>query len=772
MPSPDEPPTIDPPIAGGDRWILDIMRRSSLAAAVAASAALLVGSTAFAGPAARSVTTLVPTPVGLPGEMAGDLLAATGLEHARFLRISGVPATAQAMSLEMDVDGRPATVELARSSVRSANYEVLVDDGNGVLMPVEPGPVNTFRGGILGWENTVVVGGIVESELFLTIDLDDGRRIHLEPAADRVKGAPADTYLMYEDHDLLPHDGRCGVEHVGGAGAVAAAGAPDENPLAGGQLFIAELACDADWEFFQDYGSVAAVEARVNLVINTVNNQYESAVDISHEISAIVVRTSPSDPYTSSDAITRLCQFITEWTNNQQSVQRDVAHLFTGVNINGGTIGIAADIGNSGICVNQGACSGGPFGPLGSYCLSQSDFNGNFASATDLTAHELGHLWGAFHCSCPSFTMNSFITSANQFTAGSINSIVAYRNTRACLDDGGGPAPPTNDGCASATLLQANDVVSVDTTAATPAPGGVDPELPAGSPSCQWDGTPSDTHSTVWYRFQATDTSVQIRTCSTTDVQDTIVALYAGNCNSLVELACSEDECGDSTYASIICFDGLTVGDSYRIMVGNPGGWTGSQPGVIELDITSPCPDIGPVAGACCFDDGSCEIMSGVDCVAMGGTFSGIGSTCAEADCQPAAGACCLPDGGCVQVTAVDNCVALGGIFLGQDSDCLECEQFKGACCLPDGTCESFTETICDLVGGTFNGAGTDCADHCIPDCPGDFDGSGEIDFSDIVQLLSVWGPCAGCPEDFDGNDDVGFSDLVNLLSFFGGCAG
>ena len=146
-----------------------------------------------------------------------------------------------------------------------------------------------------------------------------------------------------------------------------------------------------------------------------------------------MIRTA-SDPYTAPGAKDRLCQFIREWTANRSDVERDVAHLFTGADLRGGTVGIAADIGGTGICVPDGSCTGGRFGTRGSYCLSQSDFSGSFACVSDLTAHELGHLWGAFHCSCPSSTMNPGVTCTNTFGERSIGSILRYCDTRDCLE--------------------------------------------------------------------------------------------------------------------------------------------------------------------------------------------------------------------------------------------------------------------------------------------------------------------------------------------------
>lgn len=54
----------------------------------------------------------------------------------------------------------------------------------------------------------------------------------------------------------------------------------------------------------------------------------------------------------------------------------------------------------------------------------------------------------------------------------------------------------------------------------------------------------------------------------------------------------------------------------------------------------------------------------------------------------------------------------------------------------------------------------------CLPD----LDGSGAVDFPDLLSLLSTWGPCTACPEDLDGNASVDFADLLVMLSAWGAC--
>jgi len=48
----------------------------------------------------------------------------------------------------------------------------------------------------------------------------------------------------------------------------------------------------------------------------------------------------------------------------------------------------------------------------------------------------------------------------------------------------------------------------------------------------------------------------------------------------------------------------------------------------------------------------------------------------------------------------------------------------------------------------------------------GDVDGNGAVDFSDLLIVLSNWGPCGDpCPADVDGDGNVGFEDLLAVLS-------
>src|SRR5262249_35355496 len=126
-------------------------------------------------------------------------------------------------------------------------------------------------------------------------------------------------------------------------------GGDGAHPI-GATLYLAQLAIDADWEYFQRYGGTTWVQQRVAAVINTMNVQYERDVNIRHLISTTIVRTTSADPYTTTDPATLNAQIELEW--NGISTTRDVIQLFTGREIDGNVIGRANHIGA--ICTSGG----------------------------------------------------------------------------------------------------------------------------------------------------------------------------------------------------------------------------------------------------------------------------------------------------------------------------------------------------------------------------------------------------------------------------------
>jgi hypothetical protein len=85
----------------------------------------------------------------------------------------------------------------------------------------------------------------------------------------------------------------------------------------------------------------------------------------------------------------------------------------------------------------------------------------------------------------------------------------------------------------------------------------------------------------------------------------------------------------------------------------------------------------------------------------------------------PPTEACCFPDGSC-QLLTPEDCTAQGGIPQGPGTNCDNPELCPpppppGACCLPDGSCQVLTEEDCRAQGGTQWTEGEDCIDDCPP---------------------------------------------------------
>jgi uncharacterized repeat protein (TIGR01451 family) len=90
-----------------------------------------------------------------------------------------------------------------------------------------------------------------------------------------------------------------------------------------------------------------------------------------------------------------------------------------------------------------------------------------------------------------------------------------------------------------------------------------------------------------------------------------------------------------------------------------------------------------------------------------GGSDDFLFSPCNQS--PPAAtGACCIATGTCSVETAAD-CVALGGSWLGPATTCADCV-FFGACCLTSTCLPSLTQAQCAGIGGQWMGAGSGCS--------------------------------------------------------------
>ena len=185
-----------------------------------------------------------------PSKVDQSINATLNLEnswHAR-LNVPKTPNTPLEVRIPFGVES--ITLDLQPASVRSANYQVLMQADDGSLYEVEPGPVRTLQGTVLEFPGSMVAGSLMENGLHATIHLPSGERLWMEPVGDRIRGIAPNTYAFYRQEDIISPDGVCAtpdpdvsklLEILGGMSPYGA--------FRGTTLHVTELGCDTDYEY-------------------------------------------------------------------------------------------------------------------------------------------------------------------------------------------------------------------------------------------------------------------------------------------------------------------------------------------------------------------------------------------------------------------------------------------------------------------------------------------------------------------------------------------
>jgi hypothetical protein len=523
-------------------------------------------------------------------------------------------------------------------------------------------------------------------------------------------------------------------------------------------LLTAEIAFDADFEFYQLNGSsVNNTVSDIEAVMNSVETIYMAQASISYIVTQIVVRSSPADPYTTSVPGSLLDQFRAYWNDQHYYVIRDVAHLMTGRDMEGTVIGIAW---LSVTCTS----------PTAAYGLSQSRFTNNFSSRVALTAHELGHNWSAQHCNgdadcgimCAS--LGGCTGSLTQFGTTPRNQIIAWRNSHNC--NNATPVPP-NDLCSQARVITAGPN-QVYTLFANTNNGPQEA-------SCGISGTPQIYHD-VWFRLinQCTG-QLTISLCGAS--YDSRVAVY-NNCptGNGQSIACNDNSCGN---APQVTFWAL-AGTEYLIRVGGANGATGNA----TMNITcaaAPANDECTTAdlaleGANAFNN---TIATTDGPIEPTGCFNG--STQIDNDLwykfvAPISGDATASLCGTSfdsRMAAYFGCPTGSGQTLACNDDfCGNAPQITFPV--------SYGSLYRIRVGGAngAKGAGMLNLTFSLPPCPADlspFGGDGEVGIDDLLAVVNGWGGCQDpCPPHCDGDANrdcsIDINDVLAIVNTWGPC--
>lgn len=720
-----------------------------------------------------------PLVEALPGETLNEQVnRAFRLRSSRVISMAVTDVPAVAIGTAIAIDGQVFTLNLQPHSVRAPGYQLQAQIADGSIINVDPGPDRMLRGSLLEVPGSQVAGGLLEDGLHITILMPDGERVWAEPLQGRVAGAQPDQYVVYRDHEVIHPEGSCGVTPE----FIAAHPVPeippvvggDEGGIAGSIIYCTELACDADFEFYTAYASnVTLVQNRINLVINTMNLQYISQVDIQHVITSIIVRTAEPDPYTSTNASTLLNQVANHWNANHTSIPRDVVQLFTAKSIDGGTIGIAF-LGS--VCnTNSNA-----------YSMVQSDCCGSLACATDLSAHELGHSWSANHCSCPSSTMNPSITCTNTFANSSpstVTEIIAFRNSRPCLSQCADATLPFFDDFPSTTIDPAKWTTIVAVTSNTL--GTAEPSAPnslnlKGSANGGTQIRTSRIIATGLADFQMSYKYEARGGGDPPETGDNLVVEYFNNLGVWTQINLHTPAgTSQTTYTTAtVNFPADALHSEFRARFRN----TSTQGSlddwfVDDVNILGYVIPVNDTCGAATIKSVGTSAISNQGATTDGPDETGCGFSAPTQITKDIWFKWLTP---CAGTATVSLC---GASFDARLAAYLGCPGGPGltlAC--NDNFCGSSpqisfsvnqSQLIRIRIGGVNNASGTgSLVISCTPappPCPADVNNSGAVNIDDLVVVITNWGATSG-PADINLDNIVNIDDLVMVITGWGIC--
>lgn len=334
--------------------------------------------------------------------------------------------TRENSKLSFNVRGKNWEIVLTPNDLRAPNYRAEKSVGDGMRVAVEMDGVHTYKGYVIGASNSDARFTIDETTIQGVIFTRD-ENFYLEPASRYSKAASNTDFVFYSERDLIEREiGSCALSLHDKVESASKEYLP-QNVESISALKVADLATEADYQYVTAFNNSSALANNSILsILNVVQSVYERELNLRLRVVYQHTWETPAQPYSGTNPDAMLIQFKDHWNANFTNVVRDLAHLWTGRNIDGGFVGYSY----IGVVCN---------GPNFAYGISKKfDFEPN---KFYITAHEIGHNFGAQHSDgqggCVHTIMESAIhfeaTSFCQFSRNQINSHVTANSS--CLSN-------------------------------------------------------------------------------------------------------------------------------------------------------------------------------------------------------------------------------------------------------------------------------------------------------------------------------------------------
>ncbi len=338
-------------------------------------------------------------------------------------------------------------VVLEPNEIRAAGYRAEVELPGGRRDSLEPAPVHTYRGTV-PWIWDSEARFTVREGSFEGVILTPDEWYYIEPLRNFSPSSDPSEMVVYRRSDIR-------LEALGVCGTTLAHRIGEANELVEPQVLAAssgiktaDIATEADYEYVVASGGAAEATAAILEILNQVDGIYQTQLSIALRVVYQHAWSTPDDPYSSTAAAAMLSEFQNHWNTNFYNVPYDLAHMWTGKDMDGSTIGIA---------YLSVVCNARSY----SYGISQR-FNSSPGKYI-LTAHEIGHNFGASHpdqaspphTECTNSIMSSSVGTGTTFCPFSLAEIASFVTTSSsCLASG--PAAPSNLAATPVSTSQIN----------------------------------------------------------------------------------------------------------------------------------------------------------------------------------------------------------------------------------------------------------------------------------------------------------------------------